>query len=156
IQTGAIDGAEFVGPTDDLILGLNEFQGDLFYYHPGWWEPGTALEVQISLDRWNELPPAYQAAVQAAAADANMRTMATYDVLNQRDLQTVKGFAQIREFSPELMAAFKAETENVLDSVAAEDENFARILGPWREFRDGISEWHGLAERSFLTQQTQI
>ena len=156
IQTGAIDGAEFVGPTDDLILGLNEFQGDLFYYHPGWWEPGTALEVQISLERWNELPPEYQAAIQCAAADANMRTMATYDVLNQRDLQTVKGFAQIREFSPELMAAFKAETENVLDSVAADDENFARILGPWREFRDGIAEWHGLAERSFLSQQTQV
>ena len=156
IQTGAIDGAEFVGPTDDLILGLNEFQGDLFYYHPGWWEPGTALEVQISLERWNELPPEYQAVIQVAAADANMRTMATYDVLNQRDLQTVKGFAQIREFSPELMAAFKAETENVLDSVAADDENFARILGPWREFRDGISEWHGLAERSFLSQQTQV
>ena len=156
IQTGAIDGAEFVGPTDDLILGLNEFQGDLFYYHPGWWEPGTALEVQISLERWNELPPEYQAVIQVAAADANMRTMATYDVFNQRDLQTVKGFAQIREFSPELMAAFKAETENVLDSVAADDENFARILGPWREFRDGISEWHGLAERSFLSQQTQV
>ena len=156
IQTGAIDGAEFVGPTDDLILGLNEFQGDLFYYHPGWWEPGTALEVQISLERWNELPPEYQAAVQVAAADANMRTMATYDVLNQRDLQIVKGFAQIREFSPELMAAFKAETENVLNQKASEDANFARIFGPWSEFRDGIAEWHGLAERSFLSQQTQI
>lgn len=156
IQTGAIDGAEFVGPTDDLILGLDQFQGDLYYYHPGWWEPGTALEVQVSLEKWNELPPEYQAAVQCAAADANMRTMATYDVLNQADLQRVKAFAQIREFSPELMAAFKAETENVLDSVAADDENFARILGPWREFRDGISEWHGLAERSFLSQQTQV
>ena len=156
IQTGAIDGAEFVGPTDDLILGLDQFQGDLYYYHPGWWEPGTALEVQISLERWNELPPEYQAAIQCAAADANMRTMATYDVLNQADLQRVKAFAQIREFSPELMAAFKAETENVLNTVAADDENFARILGPWREFRDGISEWHGLAERSFLSQQTQV
>ena len=156
IQTGAIDGAEFVGPTDDLILGLDQFQGDLYYYHPGWWEPGTALEVQVSLERWNELPPEYQAAIQCAAADANMRTMATYDVLNQADLQRVKAFAQIREFSPELMAAFKAETENVLDTVAADDENFARILGPWREFRDGISEWHGLAERSFLSQQTQV
>ena len=156
IQTGAIDGAEFVGPTDDLILGLDQFQGDLYYYHPGWWEPGTALEVQVSLERWNELPPEYQAAIQCAAADANMRTMATYDVLNQADLQRVKAFAQIREFSPELMAAFKAETENVLNTVAADDENFARILGPWREFRDGISEWHGLAERSFLSQQTQV
>ena len=156
IQTGAIDGAEFVGPTDDLILGLDQFQGDLYYYHPGWWEPGTAVEIQMSLDRWNELPPEYQAAVQCAAADANMRTMATYDVLNQADLQRIKQFAQIREFSPELMAAFKAETENVLDTVASEDENFARILGPWREFRDGIAEWHGLAERSFLDQQTQV
>ena len=156
IQTGAIDGAEFVGPTDDLILGLNEFSGDLYYYHPGWWEPGTALEVQFSLERWNELPPEYQAAIKAAAAYANMNTMATYDLLNQRDLQTVKGFAQIREFSPEILAAFKAETENVLDGVAAEDDNFARILGPWREFRAGIAEWHGLAERSFLSQQTQV
>ncbi|MXV97216.1 MAG: hypothetical protein F4Y05_04205 [Acidimicrobiaceae bacterium] len=156
IQTGAIDGAEFVGPTDDLILGLDQFQGDLYYYHPGWWEPGTAVEIQISLERWNELPPEYQAAIQCAATDANMRTMATYDVFNQADLQRIKQFAQIREFPPELMAAFKAETENVLDTVAADDENFARILGPWREFRDGIAEWHGLAERSFLSQQTQV
>ena len=43
-----------------------------------------------------------------------------------------------------------------LGSVAANDRNYARILGPWREFRDGISEWHGLAERSFLSQQTQV
>ena len=156
IQTGAIDGAEFVGPTDDLILGLDEFQGDLYYYYPGWWEPGTAVEVQFNLDLWNDLPPEYQAAIRAAAAYANMDTMAKYDVLNQADLQTIKGFAQTREFPADMMAAFKAETENVLDSVAAEDENFDRILGPWRDFRAGISEWHGLAERSFLNQQTQL
>lgn len=156
IQTGAIDAAEFVGPTDDLTLGLNELGSDLFYYHPGWWEPGTALEVQMPLDLWNDLPATYQAAVRNAAGLANMNTMATYDVLNQRDLQEIKTFAQIREFSPEIMAAFKAETENVLDTIAAEDEKFAAILGPWREFRDGIVEWHGLAELSYLTQQTQI
>jgi TRAP-type mannitol/chloroaromatic compound transport system substrate-binding protein len=77
-------------------------------------------------------------------------------VLNQRDLQEIKTFAEIREFSPELMAAFKAETENVLDGIAAEDEKFAAILAPWREFRDGIIEWHGLAERSYLVQQTAV
>ncbi len=154
IETGAIDAAEFVGPTDDLILGLDQLGSTLFYYHPGWWEPGTALEVQIPLELWNDLPPQYQAAVENAAAHANMRTMATYDVLNQADLQRIKEFAEIREFSPELMDAFKTETENVLDGLAADDERFAAILGPWREFRDGISEWHGLAERSYLTQQT--
>lgn len=156
IQTGAIDAAEFVGPTDDLILGLDQLGSDLFYYHPGWWEPGTALEVQIPLALWEELPAQYQAAIENAAAHANMRTIANYDVLNQRDLQKVKEFAEIREFSPELMAAFKAETENVLDTIAADDARFAEILTSWRAFRDGIVEWHGLAERSYLNQQTAV
>ncbi|MEM9033670.1 MAG: twin-arginine translocation signal domain-containing protein [Actinomycetota bacterium] len=156
IQTGAIDAAEFVGPTDDLILGLNEFEGQLFYYHPGWWEPGTALEVQFPLELWNDLPEEYKAAIENAAAHANMQTMATYDVLNPRDLQEIKGFAEIREFSPEIMSAFKEETENVLDGIASSDSRFAEILGPWREFRDGIAEWHGLAEKSYLNQQTEI
>ena len=79
-----------------------------------------------------------------------------YDVLNQRDLQKVKQFAKIREFSPELMAAFKGETEVVLNETAAGDAAFAEILKPWRVFRDGVAEWHGLAERSYLNQQTQI
>jgi TRAP-type mannitol/chloroaromatic compound transport system substrate-binding protein len=156
IQTGAIDAAEFVGPTDDLILGLNEFEGQLFYYHPGWWEPGTALEVQFPLSLWNDLPEQYKAAVEIAAASANMNMMATYDVLNPVDLQEIKTFAEIREFPPDVMAAFKAETENVLDNIADGDPRFAAILGPWREFRDSIAEWHGLAEKSYLNQQTEI
>jgi len=156
IQTGAIDAAEFVGPTDDLILGLDEFEGQLFYYHPGWWEPGTALEVQFSLENWNTLPEEYKAAVENAAAFANQATLALYDVRNPVDLQRVKEFAEIREFSSEIMAAFKEESENVLDGFAADDSRFAAILEPWRAYRDGVAEWHGLAEKSYLNQQTEI
>ena len=156
IQTGAIDAAEFVGPTDDLILGLNEFDGDLFYYHPGWWEPGTALEVQFPLSEWDNLPEQYQAAVEAAAVYANLNSLARYDISNPADLQTIQEFAEIREFSEEIMSAFKTETESVLDTIAEGDARFAEILGPWREYRDSVSEWHGLAERSYLNQQTQI
>ena len=154
IETGAIDAAEFVGPTDDLILGLDQFAGTLYYYHPGWWEPGTSVNVLLSLDLWNELPPQYQAAIDNAATATNLKTTAMYDNLNQRDLQKIKEFAQIREFSPELMKAFKAETEIVLNDVAAGDAAFAEIYEPWKVFRDGIAEWHGLAERSYLMQQT--
>ncbi len=156
IQNGTIDAAEFVGPTDDLILGLAQLPGDLFYYHPGWWEPGTALEVQFPLSAWNELPEQYKAAIEAAAAMSNQHMMATYDVLNPVDLQEVKGFAEIREFSPAIMSAFKTETENVLDGIAATNGRFKEILDPWRVYRDAVSEWHGLAEKSYLNQQTEI
>ncbi|NNE95480.1 MAG: ABC transporter substrate-binding protein [Acidimicrobiales bacterium] len=151
IQTGAIDAAEFVGPTDDLILGLDELGSDLFYYHPGWWEPGPSLEVQLPLSTWNDLPEVYKAAVENAAATANVRTKAKYDVLNPRDLQKVKEFAEIRQFSDEILSAFKEETENVLNTIAGENAVFNEILGPWREYRDAVQEWHGLAETSMLT-----
>jgi len=154
IETGAIDAAEFVGPTDDLILGLDQFGGDLFYYHPGWWEPGTTLEVQFPLELFNDLPEEYKAAIENAAAYAHAQTVAQYDVLNSRDLGKVKDFATILPFSDEIMEAFKTETESVLDGIASTNGKFGEILGPWREFRDSVSEWHGLAEKSFLNQQT--
>lgn len=150
LQSGIIDAAEFVGPTDDLLLGLDQFGGDLFYYHPGWWEPGATFEVQLPLSFWNDLPEQYQAAVELAAANTNMQMMATYDVLNPENLQVIKRFAEIREFPEPVMAAFKEETEVVLDLAASASTDFASILGPWREFRDGIQEWHGLAETSML------
>lgn len=156
IQTGAIDAAEFVGPTDDLILGLDQFDGELFYYHPGWWEPGTALEVEFPLSAWNELPEQYQAAIEAAAMMANANMLATYDTLNPIDINTITEFANVQEFNSDIMAAFKEETENVLDTIAAGDSRFNEILGPWREYRDAVSSWHGLAERSYLNSQTQL
>jgi TRAP-type mannitol/chloroaromatic compound transport system substrate-binding protein len=150
IETGAIDAAEWVGPYDDLILGLGELGTKVFNYHPGWWEPGSSLEVQLPLSRWNELPEEYQAAIENAAKAANIGTMAKYDVLNSDALAQVKAVAEIREFPDDVLEAFKTDFETVLDDVAAGDPAFANILAPWREFRDKVQEWHSLAESSML------
>jgi TRAP-type mannitol/chloroaromatic compound transport system substrate-binding protein len=153
IETGAIDAAEFVGPTDDLILGLDQLGSALFYYHPGWWEPGSTLEVQFSLNAWNELPEEYKLAIEIAAKSANIGVMATYDLLNAQDLPRILEFADVREFPEEVMAACKTETEIVLDDLAAQDGRFGEILGPWREFRDSQAAWFALAESSMLRAQ---
>jgi len=151
IETGAIDAAEWVGPYDDVILGLTELgTQELYYYHPGWWEPGSTLEVQIPLTLWNELPEEYQAAVENAARTANSQTMANYDVLNADALEQVAAVAEIREFPDDVLEAFKTDFEGVLDGVAASDGRFAEILAPWREFRDKVQSWHALAETSML------
>ncbi len=150
IETGAIDAAEWVGPYDDVQLGLTQLGSQLFYYHPGWWEPGSSLEVQIPLSLWNELPEEYQAAIDVAAKAANLGTMANYDVLNSDALAEVAEVAEIRRFPDEVLTAFKTDFETVLDEVAASDRWFGEILPPWREFRDKVQAWHALAETSML------
>ncbi|NNF54273.1 MAG: ABC transporter substrate-binding protein [Acidimicrobiales bacterium] len=153
IETGAIDAAEFVGPYDDVNLGLDQLGSDVFYYYPGWWEPGSALDVQFPLDKWNDLPTVYQAAVKAAAKAANLGMMARYDNLNPQSLKQIQAAGvTILPFSEEIMDSFQEETESVLDAEAATNPDFASILGPWRQYRDDIQAWHSLAEAEYMVR----
>ena len=53
-------------PYDDQKLGFNKIAP--YYYYPGWWEGGPQTTAMISLTKWNELPKAYQAVIEAASA----------------------------------------------------------------------------------------
>ena len=52
LQSGTIDGTEWVGPWHDLAFGF--YKVAKLYYHPGWHEPGTTGEVMINLQVWEE------------------------------------------------------------------------------------------------------
>ena len=149
LQTGAIDAAEFVGPFDDNNLGLGE-AGE-FYYFPGWWEPGAALDVFVDLDAYNELPADFQIALEASAKLSYLETMMFYDRVQPIALQElIDSGVQLRRFPDDLMAQAREITEDLLDGFAAADPEFAAILGPWREYRDSVGQWHGTAELSML------
>ncbi len=151
LQTGAIDAAEFVGPFDDNNLGLGE-AGE-FYYFPGWWEPGAALDVFVDLDAFNALPPAFQTALELAGKLSYLDTMMFYDRVQPIALQElIDQGVQLREFPQDVMDAARETTEGLLDEFAAADPDFAAILGPWREYRDAVGQWHGTAELSMLNQ----
>lgn len=150
LQTGAIDATEWVGPYDDMKLNFH--QAAKYYYYPGWWEPGPTLEVQINLGAWNELPEEYQAAVQAAAAWANMDMMANYDEKNSNAMKDLlAGDTILRPFPNEVMEAAEAESFAMYDELSAQDTDFASIFSSWNQFRTDIQNWHGLAEASLQT-----
>jgi TRAP-type mannitol/chloroaromatic compound transport system substrate-binding protein len=150
LQTGAIDAAEWVGPYDDEKLGLNKAAE--FYYYPGWWEPGPTLEIEVNLDKWNELPGEYQEIVKSAAAEANVTMMARYDARNRAALKSlVDGGTKLRPYSNEILAAAEAAAFALYDEFAGKDADFKAIYEPWKEFRTGIYEWHKINESSFTT-----
>ncbi len=145
LQTGAIDAAEWVGPYDDEKLGFQE--AAKFYYAPGWWEPGPTLEVQVNLEKFNELPEEYQAALETAAYQANLEMMAVYDARNQEALQRlVDGGVQLRVFSNEILKASEEAAFSLFDELAQEDGDFKTILAEWKKFRENIQKWFSAGE----------
>ena len=61
LERGVIDAAEWIGPHDDMKIGLHKTAR--YYYYPGWHEPGTTLEFGFN-------KKAYDGAPGRSAADA--------------------------------------------------------------------------------------
>jgi len=151
LQTGTVDAAEWVGPYDDLVLGFHEVTQ--FYYHPGWWEPGPALEVQIPLEKWNSLPEVYQEIIKTAAFEANTQMMAKYDAENPAALQEILNNSDITlaPFPDDVMAAAEEAAFELFDETAAGNEAYRSIYDHWSAFRSSIQPWFAVAETSYLT-----
>jgi TRAP-type mannitol/chloroaromatic compound transport system substrate-binding protein len=148
LQTGTVDAAEWVGPYDDEKLGLNTVAQ--YYYHPGWWEPGAALEVQVNLDEWNALPELYREAIKVAAFEANTIMQARYEGRNGAALQRmIDGGTELRRYSDEILTAAEAATFELYDEFAAADTDFKSIYDQWRAFRSQIYAWNAINEAPF-------
>jgi TRAP-type mannitol/chloroaromatic compound transport system substrate-binding protein len=150
LQTGTVDAAEWVGPYDDIVLGFQDVTD--FYYHPGWWEPGPALEVQIPLDGWNELPEVYQEIIKTAAFEANTTMMARYDAQNPEAFQEIlnNSEVQVLPFPDDVMEAAADAANEINESNAAGNDDFASIFEHWSAFREQVHPWFAIAETSYL------
>ena len=145
LEKGALDAVEWVGPFDDEKLRFQDVAK--YYYYPGWWEGQAMLHLFVTLDTWNALPKAYQAAIKAAASHANTVMTARYDMLNAGALRRlVKSGAELRTFPVETLdACFKAAT-TVFDETAAKNADFKRVYEAMKAIRAENYMWFQVAE----------
>ena len=80
MQSGLIDGAEFVGPGADIALGL--YRVATFYYAPGFNKPNGTGECIISLKAWETLDSEMKAIVQHACGFEAAFALAEMERLN--------------------------------------------------------------------------
>ena len=135
LQSGAIDAAEWIGPYEDERMNFHTVAS--YYYYPGWWDPGSSVEIQINLDNWNNLPQQYQEALKTAAYEANLRVMARYDARNPAALDRLINDRAVTllPFSGEVMKAAEEAAFELFEETAAEDADFASIFKQWSASR---------------------
>jgi TRAP-type mannitol/chloroaromatic compound transport system substrate-binding protein len=150
LEKGTIDAAEWVGPYDDEKLGFARIAP--YYYYPGWWEGQAMLHFFFNLQKWNELPPSYQAIVRAAAQTANTVMMARYDMQNPPALRSLaRNGAFLRPFSKPVLDACFAASNEVYAELSAKNADFkAGYEAMTKVRRDGYL-WHQLSEHTMDT-----
>ena len=149
LERGALDAAEWVGPYDDLKLGLNKAAS--YYYYPGWWESGPTLEVQVNKSQWDRLPVEYQEIFKSAAMEANLNMLSKYDALNGQALQTiVDGGTNLIAYPPEIMQAAQQAAAEYYEEQANQSPVFKKVYEQWNQFRSAVFGWNKINELSYL------
>jgi TRAP-type mannitol/chloroaromatic compound transport system substrate-binding protein len=150
LEKGTIDAAEWVGPYDDEKLGF--YKVAPFYYYPGWWEGGSALHTMVNQAKWNELPKSYQAVLKAGCQAANCDMLASYDQKNPAALRRLAaGGAQLRPFSPEVLAACFDAANATYAEITGSNAAFKKIYDSVTAFRKDAYLWAQISEYNFDT-----
>ncbi len=145
LEKGTIDGAEWVGPFDDMTFGFNKVAK--YYYTPGWWEAAPNLSVYINKEKYDALPVEYQNIIKAAAQRANVDTTAFYDAQNPVALKKlIASGTQLRQYPRAVMdAAYDAAMETYKE-LSAENEDFKNIYSSMAAFQKDQNLWQSVAE----------
>lgn len=150
LQTGVIDATEWVGPYNDLALGLHTVAK--YYYYPGWHEPGPALETLINQDAWDSLPADLQAIVEAACLAMDTEVPAEFTARNSAALQTMveEHGVELRRLPDDVLARLRELSDEVVTELAGDDPLAKRIVESYRAFAASAKTYSEISEQAYL------
>lgn len=150
LQTGVIDATEWVGPYNDMALGLHEVAK--YYYYPGWHEPGPTLELIINKDAFASLPEDLQMMVEVAARYTNQDMLDEYTARNNASLVQLQASSEVdvRPLPDDVIRALHRASTEYLEELTAQDEMANKVYQSWKEFADGVRHYHHISEQAYI------
>ena len=150
LQSGAIDATEWVGPWNDLALGL--YREAPYYYAPGFHEPGASLSVGINLQVWESLTPSEKAMVKTACKAANDASIGEYTVRNAAALDTLREEHGIepRLFGLDIMEKILRVSEDVVAELADAGGIVARVYESYLGARNSTRRWTEISDGRYI------
>lgn len=150
LESGAIDGTEWVGPWNDLAFGF--YKVTQYYYYPGFHEPGTALDCGINLDFWNSLSDTDRTIISAAAEAETALMLAEFDARNADALRTLldEHGVELKKFSNDVLNAIGEASGAVVKEVGeGGDDLTRRIYESFMAARGTAIAWTKIAHSAY-------
>lgn len=156
LRSGAIDASEWVGPWNDMVLGLHK--ASKYYYYPGFHEPGTVLATGVNKGVWDKLSADDRNLIQLVANAEYTYSLAEFNANNAKALHELSQdkSIEIRKFDDELLRALAKTSDEVLAEVGNKDGMTRRVYQSYTEFRNRAARWADVSERGFLNARNLI
>ena len=150
LKSGALDGAEWVGPEDDFSIGLHT--AAKYYYYPGFHEPGLITALGVNKKLWESLSGDEQSLIETAAA-AHFTALRS-DLLYLQSIYLAKLVnehgVQLRKFDDEILSAFGETSGEVIAELGASDRFTQRVYDSYMKFLRVCREWTDISHRAYL------
>jgi TRAP-type mannitol/chloroaromatic compound transport system substrate-binding protein len=156
LETGVIDAVEWVGPYNDLALGLHEIAE--YYYYPGWHEPGSMLEFIVNAEAMAALPQDLQAIVRHASRAANQDMLDEFTARNNRALRQMieQHGVKLRRLPDDVLSALYRGSEEAMARLVADDPLAARVQASFAAFLRDVRAYHEISEQAYINARRDV
>ena len=149
LERGVIDASEWVGPHDDMKLGLHNTAR--YYYYPGWHEPGTVSEFSFNKKAYEALPVDLRRTLDHAIAAVQVYGLTDFHAKNAIALERLKTefkskvevlqlptpvLRDLKKLSAEVIRE-QSEKTPMARKVHASFTKFQALVGPWDHVAEG-------------------
>lgn len=149
LERGVIDASEWVGPHDDLKLGLHNTAR--YYYYPGWHEPGATLDFGFNKKAYEALPVDLQRTLDHAAAAVQVYSLSEFHAKNAIALGRLKTelkakvevvqlpvpvLRDLKKLAAEVVREASEKTP-MARKVHASFTKYQALVGPWDHVAEG-------------------
>lgn len=151
LERGVIDASEFVGPHDDMKLGLHKTAR--YYYYPGWHEPGTMTEFGFNKKAYDALPVDLRGTLDHAAEVVQIYGLTEYHVKNAIALERLKaefkGKVEVLQLPAPVLRDLKKMAAEVVRQESEKSPMARRVHASFTKFQAMLSPWDHVAEGAY-------
>jgi TRAP-type mannitol/chloroaromatic compound transport system substrate-binding protein len=150
LERGVIDAAEWVGPYDDMKLGLHNTAR---YYYPGWHEPGNVLELAFNKKAYDALPLDLRRTLDHATAAVAVYGLTDYHTKNAVALQRLKadfkGKVEVVQLPVPVLRDLKKLSVDVIREQSERTPMAAKVHASFTKFQTLVGPWDHVAEGAY-------
>jgi TRAP-type mannitol/chloroaromatic compound transport system substrate-binding protein len=151
LERGVIDASEWIGPHDDMKLGLHNTAR--YYYYPGWHEPGTMTEFGFNRKAYEALPLDLRRTLSHAATVSGVSGLTEFEAKNTVALERLrtefKGKVEILQLPAPVLRNLKKLAADVVKKESEKSPMARKVYASFTRFQTQLADWSHISEGAY-------